>query len=390
MENKIESLKPKSLGSVGEKIIELSETAKKEILSRWDETTMETIKRNGALLVAEAENFQIVDQLTFNAATELFVKIAQYKKQGGAFIEPMVEAMHQPHAMTCDIRREFYDPADAAKKIYDQKIGAWKAQERKRAEAEQNRLNAEAKAKEEAERQKLNEKARIEREKAEQERKEAEQKAAVERESAEKARREKEAAEEKVRKAEADKKAAELAAANAKNEEERKKAQAEADRQAAEKAKAQAEATERERAAFDAEQRAKKEISKGEIAAQEREQKAEAHEINAESVFIAPVISVPTVNKTEITARGKAVGIKEFKVTIVSIEDIIKAVVAGPMQGGFPVSVLNLDPERVENAFKRWAKMSMTSQRYAANGVIIEATERQSARPNSKATEDPK
>jgi chemotaxis protein histidine kinase CheA len=376
---------PTGLGLVGDKIINLAKWAQKEILSRWDEATMDRIKKNGIKLVEEANNFVISDKETYDAANEYFVRISQYKKEGGEFIEPLVEAMHQPHAVTCDIRREFYDPADMAKKIFEKKINEWKAEERKRAEAEQNRLNAERKAKEEAERQRLAEKARLEREKAEQERREAAERARLENEKAAQARREKEEAEAKARKAEEEKLAAERAAKNAKDEEARKIAQAEADRLKAEQEAAQAEAAERDRAAFESEQKAHKEISNGEIAAQEREQKAEAHETNSEAVFTPPSISLATVKKTEITSIGKAVGQKDWDVTIVDEMEIVRAVVKGVADGGFPLSVLNLDPERVKSALKRWAKMSVTAQQYEGNGVIIEATERLSARVNSKA-----
>lgn len=377
--------KPSSIGFVGKKIIGLARDAQNEIMTRWDEPTMERIKANGTKLIEEAQKFAITNHDTFNKANHYFVRIAQYKKEGGAFIEPLVEAMRHPHTMTCDIRREFYDPADMAKKIFEKKITEWKTAERKRIEAEQNRLNAERKAKEEAERQRLEEKVRLEREKAENERREAEKKAAAEREKASQARREQEAAEARVRKAEADRLAAEKTAKDAKDEESRKVAQAEADKLEAERAKAQAEATERNRAAFKAEQQAHKETSNGEIAAQKREQTAEAHEANAQAVFTPPTIAVPTVKKTEITSIGKAIGKKDWDVTILDEMELVKAVAAGLTNGGFPISVLNLVPERVEAALKRWAKMSLTTQRYEGNGVLIEATEKLSARVNSKA-----
>lgn len=430
-----EDKKTGSIGLVGKKIMALARDAQNEIETRWNESTMEKIKANGVKLVEEANDFKITDQNTFNNANQHFVQISQYKKEGGAFIEPLVEAMHHPHAMTCDIRREFYDPADMAKKIFEKKINEWKIAERKRIEAEQNRLNAERKAKEEAERQRLEEKVRLEREKAENERREAEKKAAAEREKAAQARRDQEAAEARARKAEADRLAAEKAAKDAKeesahkaaqaeaeriaaekaakaakDEKSRKAAQAEADRLAAEKEKAKAEETERIRAemaeadrlaeekekaeaeakdrsrtAFKAEQQAHKETSNGEIAAQKREQTAEAHEANAQAVFTPPTIAVPTVKKTEVTPIGKAIGKADWEVTILDEMELVKAVAAGQTNGGFPLSVLNLDPERVKAALKRWAKMSLTTQRYEGNGVFIEATERLSARVNSKA-----
>ncbi len=219
-------------GSVGGKIIALAHEARKEVSARWDEATMERLKAAGEKLVREADAFEITDMPSFDAANEYFVRISQYKKEGGAFIEPLVEATRYPWAMTCDVRREFYDPADKAKKIFEQKIMDWKKAERKRAEAEQIRLTAERKAQEEAERKKLEEKARIEREKAEQLRKEAEARAAAERERADKARREKEAAEARAKEATIRQLAAEELA---------RKAQAESNAKAAADAKAAAE-----------------------------------------------------------------------------------------------------------------------------------------------------
>lgn len=380
----------KDPGETGGRIMALAQEARKEVATRWDEATMERLKASGEKLVQEASAFEITDMPSFDAANEFFVRISQYKKEGGAFIEPLVEATRYPWAMTCDIRRSFYAPADEATQIFNRKIMDWKKAERQRAEAEQVWLTAERKAKEDAERKKLEERARIEKEKAEQLRKEAEARAAVEREKAEKARREKEAAEARA-----------AAAVKAQREAEEKwlRAQEEKNAEAAEAATKEAirlesvECAERERIAiaereaFEAGQKAEREIARGEAAAAEREQKAEVHETRAESVFIPPAISTPTVRKTEITASGKAIERSTWEVTITDEMDLVKAVAAGPLNGGFPISVLNLDPERIKAALKRWAKMSLTNQVYEGNGVIIEASGKLSARKNSKSVD---
>lgn len=377
----------KALGPVGERIVSLSRESSKEILARWDESTMEKIKANGEIIMQQAKEFEIVDKTSFDLANEKFVGIAQYKKDGGEFIEPLVEATRNPWSLACDIRRLFYDPADAAKAIFEKKIADWKVAERKRAEAEQIRVNNERKAREEAERKKLEEKARIEREKAEQARREAEQRAAVEREKAEQARREKEKAEARRIEAENKRREAEQRAADAiKEADEAKAAQAraESERLKAEENAEREKIAQAEREAFKAEQDAKKEIAKGEAAAAEREMKANSHKTMAETTFVAPTVVLPTVQKTETTKLGKAIGRKTWEVTIIDEMEIVCSVVAGVENGGFPISVLNLEPDKIKAALKRWAKMSLTLQTYEANGVIIEATESLSARSNSK------
>lgn len=388
--NRMTGTEGKELGLVGSKIIALAYEAREEVSARWDETTMERLKAAGEKLVREAGAFEITDMPSFDAANEFFVRITQYKKEGGAFIEPLVEATRYPWAMTCDVRRKFYDPADKARQIFEKKIIDWKKAERRRADDEQIRLTAERKAREDAERKKLEERARIEREKAEQLRKEAEKRARIEREKAEKARREKEAAEAR---------AAEAVRAQREAEEMVRIAQEVNDAKAAEaaaKVVTQLEAAknaerrkiaEAERESFEAGQKAEREVVRGEKEAAEREKKADIHETRAESTFVAPAISMPSVKKTETTASGKSIERSTWEVTITNEMDLVKAVVAGPLNGGFPISVLNLDPERIKTALKRWAKMSLTDQVYEGNGVIIEATGKLSARENSKSQE---
>lgn len=388
--NRTSSVEGKAPGVVGQKIIALAHEARKEVSARWDEATMERLKAAGEKLVREASAFEITDMPSFNTANEYFVRITQYKKEGGAFIEPLVEATRYPWAMTCDVRREFYDPADKAKKIFEQKIMDWKKAERKRAEAEQIRLTAERKAREEAERKKLEEKARIEREKAEQLRKEAEARAAAEREKADKARREKEAAEARAAEAVQAQRAAEELLRKAQEANDVKAAEAAARVTAQLEAAKEAErekAAIAEREAFEAGQKAEREISRGEAEAAEREKKADIHETRAETTFIAPAISTPSVKKTETTASGKAIERGAWDVTIVDEMELVKAVVAGPLAGGFPISVLNLDPERIKAALKRWAKITLTEQVYEGNGIIIEKTGNLSGRGNSKSKE---
>lgn len=415
MENKLVQARPRALGEVGKRVQALANELLKEIGETWDENKLERIRENGRLLVERAEGFKIETQDQYMAANEFFVAIAQYKKEGTAFIDPIVEVAHMPHKMVCDIRTEFDTPAKKAKAVMEVKILAWKEAERKRIAAEQARLDAERKAKEAEERRKLEEKARIEREKAEKERREAEEKARVEREKAEKARREKEEAEERARKAEQEKREAEEAerlAKEAKEKAEReareaeeagRKAEAEAARERAERqrieealAKERAERqreqeeTERKEAARKSEEAAQAEIKaqkatdKGEIAAQARLELAESHEMRAEAVFQAPTIVAPTVNKSEVTSKGTASGSRDWNVEILDEMEVVRAVARGIDNGGLPISVLNLDPKAMQSSFKRWARVSEI-KRYEQNGVRIVETEKLSARASSKA-----
>ena len=377
------------IGAIGAKLSGLVGDIRDLIAQHWNEETMELIKRNGEALIAQATAAKVETQEEYTAANEFFVAISQYKKKGAEYIDPFVDTFRQPWAVACDIRNQFEKPAKEAREIIEKKITAFKAAERRRIEAEQARLDAERRAKEGAERKALEAKAREEREKADRERRQAEERARQEREKAEQADRERREAEERARKAEADRKAADEAARRAKEAEDAEAAaaaQAEADRIAREEQEAKDQAAAAERTAFAANQKAQREIDRGEIAAQEREQKAEAHESAAQSVFHAPTIAAPTVSKTETTSAGKAIGRGDYSVTITDEMALIKAVA----EGRKPLSVLNLDPERVRAAAVRWAKVSppKTTQRYEQDGLLIEATERLSARASTKKKQD--
>jgi hypothetical protein len=406
--------KSKALGSLGGQIVALANALLKEIQDTWDESKIENLRENGRTLVAQAESFMIDSQEKYQSANEFFLSIAQYDKAGSALLDPVVEVAHHPHKLVCDIRTEFRTPAKTAKTIIETKILAWKESERKRIAAEQAKLDAERKAKEAEDRRKLEEKARLEREKAEKERREAEVKAREEREKAEQARREKVEAETRARKAEEEKRVAEEAERKAKEAREKaereareaeasgRKAEADAARERAARQKAeedlareradrQREQEENERreasrqgeVAIQADLKAQKATDKGEIAAQQRLDLADAHEMSAAAVFQAPTVMAPTVNKSEVTSKGTASGARDWSVEILDEVEVLRAVVKGIDAGGFPISVLNLDPDKMQAAFKRWARVSEIKI-YEKNGVRIVETEKLSARTSSK------
>jgi hypothetical protein len=376
------------IGAIGSKLTGLVGDIRDLIAQHWNEETMELIKRNGESLITQATAAKVETPEEYAAATEFFVSISQYKKKGAEYIDPFVNTFRQPWAVACDIRNQFEKPAEEAKEIIEKKITAYKAAERRRIEAEQARLDAERKAKEEADRIKLEAKAREEREKADKIRREAEEKARQERETAEKKRREQEEAEARARKAEYDRKEAEAAQQRSIEQQDREaflKAKAEADAKEAEERAAREEAAAANDSARMSEMNALKITDRGEVAAQEWEQKAENHEAAAQSVFHAPTIAAPTVSKTETTSVGKAIGRGDYAVTITDEMELIKAVAAGRK----PLSVLNLDPDRIKAATVRWAKVSLpkNTQRYEQDGLLIEATEKLSARASTKKTQ---
>jgi chemotaxis protein histidine kinase CheA len=377
------------IGAIGSKLTGLVGDIRDLIAQHWNEETMELIKRNGESLIAQATTARVETPEEYVAANEFFVAIAQYKKKGSAYIDPFVETFRQPWSIACDIRNQFETPAKQAREIMEKKITAYKAAERRRIEAEQARLDAERKATEEAERIKLEAKARDEKEKADKIRRDAETKARQEREEADKKRREQEEAEARARKAESDRKEAEAAQQRAIEQQDREaflKAKAEAEAQEAKERIARDEAEAANNAARASEMNALKITDRGEVSAQEHEQKAENHEAAAQSVFHAPTIAAPTVSKTETTSAGKAIGRGSFSVTITDEMELIKAVAAGRK----PLSVLNLDPERIKAATVRWAKVSLpqNTQRYEQDGLLIEATEKLSARASTKRRND--
>jgi hypothetical protein len=411
------ALSTRVIGDVGRRIQTLAQNIMEDISKYWDEDKIDRLRANGKALVTQAEGFMIDSQEKYLQANEFFLSIAQYDKQGSALIDPIVEVAHHPHKLICDIRTEFKNPAKTAKAIIEAKILAWKESERKRQAAEQARLDAERKAAEARERERIEAKAREEREKSERLRREAEERARIETEKAERARREAREANERAEKAERDKRAAEesrrmalLAQENAEREAREaeaagREAEARAARERAERERieerlaqerldrneelaisARAEAESSNNLAQLSDSKAQREIDKGEIAAQQRLDLSEAHEARAESVFHAPTIVAPTVGKSEVTSKGTASGSKDWSIELLDEMEILRAVIKGINDGGFPISVLALDTEKMQSAFKRWAR-TMEIKRYERNGVRIVEKEKLSARVSSKAKE---
>jgi len=415
MTNDLDKPKTRALGALGKRILVLANDLVKEISSTWDDEQIQRIKDNGAALVKRAEGVVIETQEEYDAANEFFLSIAQYDKSGSAVIDPVVESAHLPHQMVCDIRREFKDPAAVARKIVNDKIVAYKENQEKKRIAEQARLDAERKAKEAEERAKLEAKAREERLKAEQARKDAEAKAEIERKKAEQAReaqKEAERREHEAREAEAKAQAAAAAAREAKEKAEREAAEAKkngdlaearaaqerADKLKAEEALAKERFLREESAAIaaasqasaygqvagKADLNAQKAIDKGAVAEQRHLSASDTHASAAETVFVPPTVVTSSVNKSEVTSKGTAAGVPIWDVTITDEAEIVRAVARGINEGGFPISILALDPEKMKVAFARWAKVSELDL-YERNGVRIVKTQRLTARPSSKA-----
>jgi hypothetical protein len=175
-----------------------------------------------------------------------------------------------------------------------------------------------------------------------------------------------------------EKEARDRAALEQKAREEREEAKIRLAKEAADKAAAEG----RKAEAKAIELKVQRERAKLETEAQAREQRAQVHEAAAQSVYTPPTVAVANVARTEITPSGTSVERGGWMVEIVDEMSLIKAVA----EDRLPLSVLNLDPERIKAALKRWAKVSLGKdvQYYEENGIVIESTGHLSARGNTK------
>ena len=121
-------------------------------------TALEVQKQQVALIVQEAQVFQVVDRESFEAVTEKLKIIKALSKQVDDFIGPLVKSAHEAWKAVKERENQLQNPLREAKDVYARKAGTWLAEQdriRRDEEArlrkiEQERLDAEAVAKAEA------------------------------------------------------------------------------------------------------------------------------------------------------------------------------------------------------------------------------------------------
>jgi hypothetical protein len=96
----------------------------------------------------------IIDQETYNQAADVMKSIKLLKSSVGDVFDPIVEAAHKAHKAATTKRGEFLKPLEDAEKIVKASMGAWIAEQERKARAaqmEDERIDREKQAAEAAE-----------------------------------------------------------------------------------------------------------------------------------------------------------------------------------------------------------------------------------------------
>ena len=116
------------------------------------------LQAEGPRIVAEAEGFKVVDDLSCEQAVSRGNEIKSKLDRALAWFKPIKDAAHATHKAICDREKAVTSHYETAKKVYIQKGADYTA--KKQAEQEEK----ERRAKEEAERKEREERARLDRE----------------------------------------------------------------------------------------------------------------------------------------------------------------------------------------------------------------------------------
>jgi len=100
-------------------------------------------------LVARAREIVIVSEQEVQEAISLQGKLARLEKIIKEDFEPTIKAAHQAHKQALAQRDQHLKPVTEAKKILASKVGAWRAEQERKAREERERMLAEARRREE-------------------------------------------------------------------------------------------------------------------------------------------------------------------------------------------------------------------------------------------------
>lgn len=133
--------------------------------SEAHKTEIATITDKVALLRSEADAIQVVNQDDYTKALTFVKSLRAYKKDVGFKLDPGIHSAKEHHNFLREEKAKHIRPIDEIDNAVSARASTWRERERKAAEAEQERVNAERRqvAAEEAEKQRKADEAEAER-----------------------------------------------------------------------------------------------------------------------------------------------------------------------------------------------------------------------------------
>lgn len=92
----------------------------------------------------EARSIHIKDQETYNTAAVKFNAVSALEREITGHYAPMKQKAHEAHKAICEAEKTMLGPVQEAKRILSRSIGAWDAEQERKRQEEQRRLEAEA------------------------------------------------------------------------------------------------------------------------------------------------------------------------------------------------------------------------------------------------------
>lgn len=128
-------------------------------------TEIATITDKVAILRLEADAIQVTNQMGYTDALTFVKGLRKYKKDVGFKLDPGIHSAKEHHNFLREEKAKHIRPIDEIDKAVSARASSWREQERKAAEAEQERVNADRRrvAAEEAEKQRKVDEAEAER-----------------------------------------------------------------------------------------------------------------------------------------------------------------------------------------------------------------------------------
>jgi hypothetical protein len=93
-------------------------------------------EQEASALAIEVKKFEIVDQETYNLASEIGQRIKKAKKKIDEMCDPLIKKTDAAHKEAIAQKKAFYKPYEEAQKIIDEKQITWRKQEEARIEEE--------------------------------------------------------------------------------------------------------------------------------------------------------------------------------------------------------------------------------------------------------------
>ncbi|KJS85012.1 MAG: hypothetical protein JM58_09615 [Peptococcaceae bacterium BICA1-8] len=129
----------------------------------------EHLEQEASLILAEAQQYNIVNQEQFNAVGEELRRIKGVRKQVDDLFDTIIKKAHEAHKEAIGSKKKLTDPLDLAEKSFKKSMLAYQQEQERIARVEQERLRIAAEEKARKEREKLEAKAMREIEKGNEE-----------------------------------------------------------------------------------------------------------------------------------------------------------------------------------------------------------------------------